>query len=102
MRIKLRYLVRSCGPNFIPSVRGPVRLVRSEKYTQPLRTTRNFYGFLTTLKLFALLYLIHICALQKHELRCLNCIEPFHRYTRAIEKSHQSRRLENTHNRFLS
>ena len=37
MRIKLRYLVRSGGPNFIPSVRGPVRLVWSEKYTQPLR-----------------------------------------------------------------
>ena len=38
MRIKLRYLVRSGGPNFIPSVRGPVRLVRSEKYTQPALT----------------------------------------------------------------
>ena len=35
MRIKLRYLVRSGGPSFIPSVRGPVGLVRSEKYTQP-------------------------------------------------------------------
>ena len=35
--IKLRYLVRSGGPNFIPSVRGPVRFVRSEKYTQPYK-----------------------------------------------------------------
>ena len=34
--IKLRYLVQSGGPNFIPSLRGPVRLVRSEKYTQPV------------------------------------------------------------------
>ena len=39
MRIKLRYLVRSGGPNFIPSVRGPVRLVRSKKYTQPIMLT---------------------------------------------------------------
>ena len=38
MRIKLRYLVWSGGPNFIPSVCGPVRLVRSEKYTQPRKT----------------------------------------------------------------
>ena len=36
MRIKLRYLVRSAGPSFIPSVRGPVRLIHSEKYTQPV------------------------------------------------------------------
>ena len=35
MRIKLKYLVQSGGPNFISSVRGPVRLVRYEKYTQP-------------------------------------------------------------------
>ena len=35
MRIKLIYLVQSGGPNFIPSVRCPVRLVRSKKYTQP-------------------------------------------------------------------
>ena len=42
MRIKLRYLVRSGGPNFIPSVRGPVRLVQSEKYTQPPRSGGEF------------------------------------------------------------
>ena len=35
MCIKLRYLVRSGSSNFIPSVRGPVRLVQSKKYTQP-------------------------------------------------------------------
>ena len=39
MRIKLRYLVQSGGPNFIPSVRSPVRLVPSEKYTQPSIST---------------------------------------------------------------
>ena len=33
--IKLKYLVQSSSLNFIPSVRGPVRLVQSEKYTQP-------------------------------------------------------------------
>ena len=43
MRIKLKYLVRSGGPNFICSVRGPVYLVRSEKYTQPKVTdTESF------------------------------------------------------------
>ena len=35
MCIKLRYLVWSGSPNFILSVRGPVHLVQSEKYTQP-------------------------------------------------------------------
>ena len=35
MRIRDICMVRSGGPNFIPSVRGPARLVRSEKYTQP-------------------------------------------------------------------
>ena len=35
--IKLRYLVRSGGPNFIPSVRGPVRKI----YTTP--STLLFY-----------------------------------------------------------
>ena len=39
MSIKLKYLVRSGGPNFISSVHGLVRLVRSEKYTQPLVST---------------------------------------------------------------
>ena len=45
MRIKLRYLhgpVRRSEFQVIPSVRGPVRLVRSEKYTQPLRGVKMF------------------------------------------------------------
>ena len=45
-----------------------------------LRTTRDSYGFLTMLKLYALLYLIHLCALQMHELLCLHYIEPFYRF----------------------
>ena len=47
MRIKLKYLqVRSGGPNFIPSVRGPVRLVRSEKYTQPAYYAQKAMSFI--------------------------------------------------------
>ena len=46
-----------------------------------LRMTRYSYGFLTRLKLFALLYLIHLRVLQMHELLCLNCIALFHQYT---------------------
>ena len=51
--IKLRYLVRSGGPNFIPSVRGPVRLVRPEKYTQLIFCTIRVW-----------LYRMRICFIQ--------------------------------------
>ena len=52
--------------------------IHLEKHT--LQTTQDSYGFLTMLRLFALLYLIHLCALQTQELLCLNCIELFHCY----------------------
>ena len=48
------------------------------KYMLP--ATWESYGFLTMFKLFALLYWIHLCVLQIHELLCLNCIKPFHQY----------------------
>ena len=62
MRIKLRYLVRSGGPNFIPSVRGPVCLVRSEKYTQP--TVNLFPNQLSTYHLIFIVSMIMISTMH--------------------------------------
>ena len=45
-----------------------------------LSATQDSYGFLTTLKLFALLYWIRLCLLQMHKLLHLNCIELFLQY----------------------
>ena len=67
MRIKLRYLVRSGGPNFTPSVRGPVRLVRSENihnlYRQKSFTTMTKFAKLfprVTFPTYGIVYCIPI------------------------------------------
>ena len=46
--------------NYLPGSTDTKSRVYTHLEKHTLRTTRDSYGFLTTLKLFALLYLIHI------------------------------------------